>query len=100
MAKIDRKEWKRQILEDYPNLKQIEHTVDILMDLYEKDPDRFKKDTKEMEHKEAKKARKSGGKEEVQPTIEPKIIEGAITKGVPIIDLSQHTSGNNSIKIT
>ena len=75
----EKEEWKAAIFKDYPRLREMPDAVNILFDLYTTDPDKFKRTTKELEHKEAKKARKQKSTPTEPPTPkEPIIIEGAI----------------------
>lgn len=76
---MERDSWRWYITQEYPRLREMPQALDVLFDLYQADPEGFKKRTREMEHKEAKKARKEP-KEETPKPIEPKIIEGAILK--------------------
>jgi len=75
MKEEQRQLWKEQIYQTYPLIAQIPDALDMLFDMYEKDPDGFKKRTRDLEHK-AKKD-KTPIKE---LNIDPKVIIGAITK--------------------
>jgi hypothetical protein len=93
MSIKQRDTWKEAILNDYPRLREIPHAIDTLIDLYEKNPEEFKKNTKHLEHKASKKKQHT---EAPPSTPEVKVIEGAIEKieaecshaggGVPQLD--------------
>lgn len=84
-----REQWKADILAEYPNIAQIAHTLDIMFDVYDADPEAFKRSMREAERKDKKIDKK---KDAVVDVPKVKEYEGAITKEIPSIPVGHQST--------
>jgi len=75
-----RTEWKKQMLEDYPRLNEIESVVDTLLDLYDKDEKAVQEQIKKEMKDDRKKKKKQGDTEPPAKSPEDYILHGLMEK--------------------
>lgn len=75
-----RTEWKKQMLEDYPRLNEIESVVDTLLDLYGKDEKAVQEQIKKEMKDDRKKKKKQGDTEPPAKSPEDYILHGLMEK--------------------